>query len=172
MIGVARDGRVSRAMVEKIMAVTTAVNGCTYCEWYHAKAAAAAGISADEIRNLFALQFAADASDFELMALLYAQHDAETAHQPDDEMTARLVDTYGLATAEQIEVVIGMIHFGNLAGNTWDAVLSRFKGRAAPEGNLAFELIFFLLTFWFMFPAMWLMRQTPAAAERAAQPGT
>jgi hypothetical protein len=51
-----------------------------------------------------------------------------------------------------------MISFGNLLGNTWDAVLSRFKGRPAPESNITSELAFVLVTFWFMFPAMWLMK--------------
>ena len=69
-------------------------------------------------------------------------------------MTARLFDTYGTRTATDIVMVIRMISFGNRFGNTWDAVLSRFQGRPVPGGNVAFELAFFLLTCWFMFPAM------------------
>ncbi len=131
LIGVARDERLTRAMVEKIMIVTTAVNGCSYCAWYHARAAVAVGVSSEEVESLFELQFHADASEFEMMALLYAQHYAETNRQPDDEMTARLVETYGDATARHIVLVIRMITFGNLVGNTWDAALSRFRGRPA-----------------------------------------
>jgi AhpD family alkylhydroperoxidase len=173
MLGVARDERVTRAMAEKIMNVTTAVNGCTYCAWYHARAAAAAGINADEVRNLFDLQFHADASEFEMMALLYAQHYAETDRAPDIEMTDRLLEVYGTRTARHVVLLIRMITFGNLLGNTWDAVLSRFKGRPAPNSNVAFELVFFLLTFWFMLPAMWLMKthgQPTRTPETAVQP--
>jgi len=158
-IDAARNKDITRAFVEKIMTVTTAVNGCTYCTWYHAKTAAASGISVEEVKNLFNLQFQADASDFELMALLYAQHYAETGRQPEGQMTARLFDTYGERTAKHILLFIRMISFGNLLGNTWDAVLSRFKGKPAPRSDVVFELVFFLLTFWFMFPATWLMRR-------------
>jgi AhpD family alkylhydroperoxidase len=158
MIGAARNDDLSRSFVEKIMAVTTAVNECTYCAWYHAKAAVASGISAEEVRSLFDLQFHATATDFELPALLYAQHYAETDRQPEAAMTAHLSEAYGERTATDIRMVIRMISFGNLFGNTWDAVLSRFRGRPAPQGNVPFELAFFLLSFWFMFPAMGLMR--------------
>jgi AhpD family alkylhydroperoxidase len=163
MIGAARNDDLGRAFIEKVMAVTTAVNGCTYCAWYHAKAAVASGISAEEVKRLLDLQFHAAASDYEIMALLYAQHYAETDRQPEPQMTARLFDTYGRRTAKHVMLVIRMISFGNLFGNTWDAALSRFEGRPAPEGNL--------LTFWFMFPFMWIMRSERARDQENARQG-
>ena len=129
MIGAARDEKLGRPLIEKIMLVTTAVNECTYCAWYHAKAAVASGLSAEEVRSLLDLQFQATAADYESMALLYAQHYAETNRQPEPQMTARLFDTYGKRTAQHIVLVIRMISFGNLMGNTWDAVLSHCTGR-------------------------------------------
>ena len=63
-----------------------------------------------------------------------------------------------------------MISFGNLLGNTWDAVLSRFKRRPAPESNVAFELAFVLVTYWFMFPAMWLMKSDGETGAVLARP--
>jgi len=170
LIGAARDENITRTFVEKIMTVTTAVNECTYCAWFHAKAAVASGIGAEEVKSLLDLQFQTTASDFEIMALLYAQHYAETNRQPETRMTARLFDTYGQRTAKHIVLVIRMISFGNLLGNTWDAVLSRFKGRPAPESNVAFELVFFLLTFWFMFPVMWLMKSDDEKGAVLARP--
>jgi len=158
-MGAKRNPEVTHSFIEKIMAVTTAVNGCVYCSWYHAKQAVAAGIHDDEVKNMFNLQFHADASEFELMALLYAQHFAETDRRPDPEMTERLFKNYGEKTAKHIVLFIRMINFGNLLGNTWDAVLSRFKGKPAPGSNVLFELVFFLLTLWVMFPAMWLMKK-------------
>lgn len=171
MLGAARNEDITRAFVEKIMTVTTAANGCTYCAWYHAKAAVASGISAEEVKRLLDLQFHATASDYEIMALLYAQQYAETNRRPEPQMTARLFDTYGQRTAKHIMLVIRMISFGNLLGNTWDAVLSRFKGRPAPESNVAFELAFFLLTSWFMFPVMWLMEPERKDEEENAGQG-
>jgi len=159
IIGISKEKKISKAFMEKIMSVTTAVNGCTYCTWFHAKQALASGISEEEIQNMMKLQFQADAEEFELMALLYAQHYAETNRKPDAEMDQKLIAYYGDKTANDVVLVIRMIFFGNLYGNTWDAVLSRFKGNPAKGSNILFELIFFLFNFWVMFPMMWLMNR-------------
>lgn len=153
-----RDKKVTRAFNEKIMMVTTAVNGCIYCAWFHAKQAVESGISEEEVRKLLNLQFQADATGFEAMALLYAQHFAETDRNPDPAMTKKLFDFYGEQTANQIILFIRMIYFGNLYGNTWDAVLSRFRGVLVPNSKFVFELVFFLLNVPIMFPAMVIMK--------------
>lgn len=159
IIGAFCNKKINKALIEKIMTVSTAVNGCVYCEWFHAKQAVSSGISEEEIKNMLSLQFQADASNFEIPALLYTQHYAETSRNPDAEMTQRLIDFYGKKTAYDIYLFIRIIYFGNLIGNTWDAVLSRFKGEPAPNSKLWFELIFFLLFFLFMFPTMFLMKR-------------
>lgn len=140
------------------MMVTTAVNGCVYCEWFHAKQAVESGISEEEVRNILSLQFHANATEFETMALLYAQHFAETDRNPDAAMTNKLFDYYGEKTANHIILVIRMIYFGNLYGNTWDAVISRFKGVSVPNSNIIFEFFYFLVNAPLMFPAMLLMK--------------
>jgi AhpD family alkylhydroperoxidase len=158
IIGALRNKEITRVFTEKVMTVTTAVNGCRYCSWFHAKQAVASGISKKEVKNMLSLQFHADASDFELPGLLYAQHYAETNRKPDHEMTERLFDFYGERAAKHIMLFIRMIFFGNLFGNTWDAVMSRFKGNPAEESNVVFEIIFFLLTAPIMLPAMRLLK--------------
>ena len=145
---------ISKAFTEKIMTVSTAVNGCVYCEWFHAKQAVTSGISENEIKNMLNLQFQADASEFEVPGLLYTQHFAETSRNPEPEMTISFEEFYGRKTANDVYIFIRIIYWGNLIGNTWDAVLSRFKGNPAPNSKLWFELIFFLLFFLVMFPAM------------------
>lgn len=159
IIGAFTNSKISRSFIEKIMTVTTAVNGCIYCEWFHVKQAMSSGISEEEVKNMLNLQFQAEASDFELTALLYAQHYAETSRKPDAEITASFYDFYGEKTAKQIFMFIRMIYFGNLLGNTWDAVISRFKGNPAENSSWLFELFFFLLTFWFMAPTMLLVKK-------------
>ena len=159
IIGASGDKKISKAFVEKIMTVTTAVNGCVYCSWFHAKQAVNSGISEEEVKNMMDLQFQADAGEYELMALLYAQHFAETDRKPDPEMTKKLFDFYGEKTAMHIILFIRMIFFGNLYGNTWDAVLSRFRGRPAKNSNIVFEFFFFLVNFLVMFPFMWLVKR-------------
>lgn len=148
-----------RTFLEKLMSVVTAVNGCVYCSWFHAKEASAAGISQEEIDDLFQLQFDTQASEFELPALKYAQHFAETGRKPDPEETAAFVDNYGAKTAAEIMLFIRVILWGNLLGNTYDAFLSRFKGSPAPGSNVIFELFFFIFAFPLMFPASILMKR-------------
>jgi AhpD family alkylhydroperoxidase len=140
------DQDISRAFMEKIFIVVTAVNGCVYCTWFHVKQAISSGISSEELKNILDLQFQAEADDFEVTALLYAQHYAETDRQPDTEMIHRLLDFYGEKTAEHINLIIRVIYFGNLLGNTFDAFISRLKGHKAPNSNVFFEAIFFILS--------------------------
>ena len=159
LVGALLDREISRAFREKIMIVTTAVNECGYCSWFHAKQAVASGVSTEEVGDMFQLQFQANASPRELTALLYAQHFAETNRNPDAEMTARLFEDYGERTAKHIVVLIRTIFFGNLFGNTWDAVLSRFKGKPAEGSSKSFELAFFACVFWFMWIPVLLTRK-------------
>ena len=159
IIGALRNKKISRAFKEKIMIVTSAVNGCAYCTWFHAKQSISSGISEAEIKDMLNLQFHADASDYEMIALLYAQHYAETNRKTDDDMTSKLFDYYGNKTAKHIILYIRMIFFGNLLGNTWEAMLSRFKGKPAKNSNVFFEFIIFLLTFWFMIPIVILAKE-------------
>jgi len=136
--------------MEKVMTVVTAVNGCTYCAWFHAKQAVTSGISEKEVKNMLNLLFEADASDFEMPALLYAKHYAETNRNPDEVMTKNLFDFYEERTAKHIILMIRMIFFGNLSGNTCDAFLSRLKGNKAKNSNTIFEALFFIVNATFV----------------------
>ena len=164
IVGALLDPEISRSFREKIMVVTSAVNECRYCSWFHAQQAVASGVSADELSDMFRLHFQASASPRELTALLYAQHFAETNKNPDPDMTARLFEDYGERTAKHILVLIRTIYFGNLFGNTWDAVLSRFKGKPAEASSKTFELVFFALVFWFMWIPVLLTKKSPNQA--------
>ncbi len=157
-----KNPEIGRAMTGKIMMVVTAVNGCTYCTWFHASEAATSGMSAAEIRDMFDLQFEARATAHELPALLYAQHFAETNRTPEADMTERLFAFYGEETATDVLLLIRVIFFGNLLGNTFDAFPSRLAGRPAPDGSAVFEALFYLATFWFMLPAKWLLKRRGA----------
>ncbi len=151
--------KISKAFREKIMTVTTAVNGCSLCSWFHANQAVASGISEEEVKDMMNLQFNANADDFEIMALLYAQHFAETDRKPEEEMTRKFFEAYDKRTAGHILLFIRLINFGNLYGNTWEAVLSRFKGHPAERSSPVFEFFFFLHSFWYMFPLVALSKK-------------
>lgn len=150
---------IGRKFMEKIMTVVTAVNGCSYCTWFHAKQAVASGISEDEIKNMLHLQFSADANDHELTGLLFAQHYAETDRKPDREMVEKLESFYGKRTADHILLFIRMIYFGNLQGNTFDAFLARLEGKKIHNGNFLFEFIFFIFNFPIMAPLIPMVKK-------------
>jgi len=166
IVGAVLDREIDPAFREKILVVTSAVNECDYCSWFHARQAVASGVSAEEVGDMFQLQFQANASPRELSALLYAQHFAETDRDPDAAMTARLFDDYGERTAKHILALIRAIYFGNLFGNTWDAVLSRFRGNPAKASSVTFELVFFALVFWFMWFPMIVAKRKPLHGGR------
>ena len=113
---------VSPAFRERIILAVTAVNQCRYCSYVHTRAALKSGVSREEVENLFAGMFDAEPEE-ERVALLYAQHWAETRGHPDPEMTDRLKDSYPPETVEAIHGVIRMINLSNLFGNTVDRVL-------------------------------------------------
>lgn len=157
-----KNKKLTDQFIEKVNNITSSVNGCIYCSWFHAKQAVKSGLTEKEIKEMMQLQFQTNASDFELPALLYAQHYAETNRQPDKEMTENLFDFYGKKTANHIIIMIRRIYFGNLYGNTWEAVMSRLKGKPAPQSSIIFEALFFILNFWFMIPITMIMNRDKA----------
>jgi len=124
-------GRVGTAFSERLMLCVTSVNGCRWCSFAHSRMALAAGLGPEEVRGLLG-GVADGAPEGELPALLYAQHWAETGGRPDTAARARLVGTYGPASAEAIERVIRVINTANMLGNTVDRVMGRLtRGRWA-----------------------------------------
>ncbi|OQB42714.1 MAG: Carboxymuconolactone decarboxylase family protein [Candidatus Hydrogenedentes bacterium ADurb.Bin179] len=107
---------------ERIILAVTAVNQCRYCSYVHTRAALKSGVSREEVEGLFAGVFDAEPEE-ERVALLFAQHWAETRGNPDPEMTDRLKETYPPETVESIYAVMRMINLSNLFGNTVDRVL-------------------------------------------------
>ncbi len=137
-------GLLDQAFLERIMLAVTQVNGCRYCSYAHSKAAVAAGVPADQVRALLEGNLSTAPED-ELTALFYAQHFAESKGVPEPEMTRRLQEVYGAEKAGGIEAAIRMITMGNLLGNTFDALLARFKGEGATGSSIGKEIATILL---------------------------
>ena len=106
------------------MMAVTAVNGCRYCSYFHSREALRTGITPVEVRQLLS-GTVSDAPEEEILALLYAQHWAETDASPAADAVDRLQRAYGEDKANAIHLVLRMIRFGNLSGNTWDYFLYR-----------------------------------------------
>jgi len=146
-----RGGRISKAFAEKIMLTVTRVNGCRYCSYGHARAALAVGVSEAELQKLLQGEIGAFPEQ-EAVALAFAQHYAETCCQPDPAAWQRLVEYYGPEAARDIQAYLRMITFGNLLGNTFDALLSRLAGQPAPGSRFRDEIgvilgVFFVMPF-------------------------
>lgn len=69
-------------------------------------------------------------------------------------MTVKFFDCCEEKTAEYLFVFMRTTYCGNIPGNRWYAVLSRFKRNPAENSSCIVELLFFLLTFWFIGPAI------------------
>jgi AhpD family alkylhydroperoxidase len=166
----ARGDRVGKAFAEKIMLAVSKVNGCRYCLYGHSRAALAAGVGPEEIRKLLA----GDLGTFpeqEAVALAFAQHYATCQSRPDPATWQRLVDYYGLETARDIRAYLRMITFGNLFGNTFDALLSRLAGKPA-EGSSLWSELGVLLGGFVILPVEMLGRFIKRLFTRSKQTGS
>jgi AhpD family alkylhydroperoxidase len=157
----ARSQRVSRAFAEKIMMAVTEVNGCRYCSYFHTRMALQAGVTPDEIGHILAAEIGDFPAD-EGVALAYAQHWAETAGHPDPEAEHRFREFYGPQVSADILNWMRMINFGNLAGNSVDAFLSRLRGVPARDSNPVGEVLLFLLCAPFTLPLLATIRRAKA----------
>jgi AhpD family alkylhydroperoxidase len=117
---------ISPAFRERLMLAVTAVYGCRYCSYFHAKRGLKSGINSDEAAALLAGNLEACPSE-EALALLYAQHWAESNANPDRESIEGLERMYGAEKTKAINLALRMVRVGNLAGNLWDYVLYKIS---------------------------------------------
>ncbi|WP_254522478.1 carboxymuconolactone decarboxylase family protein [Natrinema caseinilyticum] len=125
-----RADRVSEQFAEKIMLAVTAVNECQYCTRYHTDLARETGVDRETIAQILENDVGSAVDDGELPALQFAQRYAETDENPGPDALAALRDEYGRDTAADILAFIRAIYFGNLLGNTYDAVRFALAKRA------------------------------------------
>ncbi len=121
-----RGELIDAAFRERLMMSVTAVNGCRYCSYAHARQALVEGIDKDEVKALQGGVVENCPRD-ELPALLYAQHWAETQGSTELAARERIVEKYNEETVKAIELTLQTIQMGNLLGNTIDYVLYRLS---------------------------------------------
>jgi AhpD family alkylhydroperoxidase len=117
-----KQGLITEAFQERLMLAVTAVHGCRYCSYFHAKQALKSGISSQEISQLLSGDVA-NCPEEEAVAVIYAQHWAESDAHPAPEAYRKLRQTYGAKKTEAINLALRMIRLGNLLGNSWDYLL-------------------------------------------------
>jgi len=121
-----REKLIDSAFSERLMLSVTSVYGCRYCCWAHTREALRSGIDQKEIAGLL-IGSVDDCPQEEAVALLYAQHWADSNANPDPEATNRLEQAYGAEKAKAINIILRMIRIGNLWGNSWDCFLLRIS---------------------------------------------
>ena len=119
-------GLISPAFQERLMLAVISVEGCRYCSYYHSKLSLKNGITREEIGQLLSGDFHGCPEE-EALAILYAQHWAESNACPDPEAVDKLKETYGSEKVEAINMMLRMIRLGSLSGNTLDYLLYRIS---------------------------------------------
>jgi len=123
---VTNQGLISPAFRERLMLAVTAVDGCRYCSYLHARQALKSGITPEEISRLLSGDIGNCPED-EAVAVIYAQHWAESNGHTEPEADQKLQATYGFEMTEAIRLMLHMIKLGNLLGNSWDYLLYRIS---------------------------------------------
>ena len=110
------------AFRERLMMAVTSVNRCRYCSFVHTRAALKEGVTREELEGFLSRE--ADAvPEEERVAVLYAQHWAESGGNPEPEAMQQLEAAYPPERVEAINLTIRFINFNNLFGNTTDRLL-------------------------------------------------
>jgi AhpD family alkylhydroperoxidase len=119
-------GLISTAFQERLMLAVISVENCRYCSYFHSKLSLKNGITQEEIGQLLSGDFHGCPEE-EALAVLYAQHWAESNTRPDPESVEKLKETYGSEKAEAINIMLRTIRLGSLSGNTLDYLLYRIS---------------------------------------------
>lgn len=143
---------ITKKMKERLMLATTQVNGCALCSFVHTKIALSAGMEPDEVKHILAGEYD-DIPDEEIIAVLFAQHYAESKEQPSEESVTRLVEYYGLDDCNCITSILEMITMTNAMGITMDFVYERLKFKPV-KGSYFLREIAILATTFVLFPIL------------------
>ena len=131
-----RADRVDAQFAEKIMLAVTAVNECRYCTRYHTDMAQETGVDQATIDHILESDIDAAVNETERPALVFAQQYAEANGDPHSETLSDLRAAYESETANDVLAFVRAIYFGNLSGNTFDAItfaVGQLAGRSCGQ---------------------------------------
>lgn len=131
----------SAALREQVMLGCTSVNDCRYCDWLHTRLALQNAVDVDELNSFLANPDNTQLPQRVAVAVLYAQHFAEQKTRSDRDAIQRLKSEFTWWERLEIHAYLHAIYFGNLTGNTFDALLSRFRGMGKEDSFILTELL-------------------------------
>ena len=152
-----RQNILSKQFQERIMLAVSEVNGCEMCSYYHAKEALKSGMSDEDIKSILQGELG-DIPEDESVAILFAQHYAESSANPDQKTWNRVVGKYGKERAAAILAYIKVIMMGNVFGLAAGSLFNRFKGiKVNKKSNIGLELSI-LLSPIILFPVLFIKK--------------
>ena len=111
---------------ERLMVAASAVYGCRFCSWLHTREALRIGVDKEELARLAGGVMEGCPEEYSI-AVLYAQHWAESNAHPDPEAVHRLEETYGIEKAKLVNVVLHPIRLVLLVEDLWGSFLYRIS---------------------------------------------
>lgn len=144
---------VDQKFIERLMLATTEVNGCDVCSYAHTQMALKGGFTKEEI-NSFLSGSEAYVKEEEAVAILYAQHVADTMGNPEPQTYNRLIKEYGTRNAGIIKSSITVMMMGNISGIPLSAFLRRVKGNPYENSTVFYEVSMILVQPVFMIAAL------------------
>lgn len=125
--------------VRHLQLAVTEVNGCPACSYQHTKMALRDGMSGKEISS-----FLRGGADYiqpeEAIAILFAQHFADSRGYPKKYAYDSIVKEYGEEAAQIILSATQVMISGNMYGILYSAFQSRLKGKPFKGSSLFYEL--------------------------------
>lgn len=137
---------ITKQMKERLMLAVTKVNGCSLCSFVHTKIALSTGMTNEEIKLILDGEYK-EISDDELLAVLYAEHYADTHEAPDEDFNHKILEYYGKEKCEGIKCICCVITMTNALGITMDHFWQRITFRRNKDSNLLTEIGIILSTF-------------------------
>jgi AhpD family alkylhydroperoxidase len=119
-------GGLTPALRERLMVAAAAVYGCRFCSWLHTREALRIGIDKEELARLTGGIIEGCPEEYSI-AVLYAQHWADSNAHPSPEAVHRLEETYGIEKAKLVNVVLHPIRLILFMEDLWDSFLSRIS---------------------------------------------
>jgi AhpD family alkylhydroperoxidase len=119
-------GGLPPALRERLMVAAAAVYGCHFCSWLHTREALRIGVDKEELARLVSGVMEGCPEEYSV-AVLYAQHWAESNAHPDPEAVHRLEETYGIEKAKLVNVVLRPIRLILSVENLWSSFLYRIS---------------------------------------------
>ena len=118
------------------MLAVTSVNECRFCSYVHTGVALANGVDLDELQHLLDSGTFGKVDDRDAVAILFAQHFAETQRHPSVEARAALARAFSRYQRLELMAYIHAIYLANLSANSVEEWLARLSRRETGGGML------------------------------------